>query len=67
MSSPINGHISEETHVEELRDLLDIVNEVIEENEELKRPNFSFAPIWIASCIVAYVYGITMGLYMCSK
>lgn len=39
----------------------------VEVVEEVKKPDFSLAPLWIATCIVGYVYGITFGLYMSCK
>jgi hypothetical protein len=41
--------------------------ELLEENDKLKKPDFSLAPLWAATCFVAYLYGVTLGLYMCSK
>ena len=38
-----------------------------EKNEQLKKPDFSLAPLWLMTCIIAYLYGVTLGLYMCSK
>ena len=35
--------------------------------EELSKPNWTLAPVWFATCVVSYIYGVTLGLYMCSK
>ncbi len=42
-----------------------------EENEkliqELSKPDWSLAPVWFMTCVLAYLYGVTLGVYMCSK
>ena len=50
------------------------IEELIHENEEqellideLSKPDWSLAPVWIMTCVLAYLYGVTLGLYMCSK
>lgn len=40
---------------------------LLDENTQLRKPDFSLAPLWIMTCVVAYIYGVTLGLYMCSK
>lgn len=50
------------------------ITELIHESEEqeklieqLSKSDWSLAPVWIMTCVLAYLYGTTLGLYMCSK
>lgn len=33
--------------------------------EQLSKSDFSLAPVWIMTCVLAYIYGMTLGLYIC--
>lgn len=54
-----------------LRDgLLEVIEEMEEQEKtiaELSKPDWSLAPVWLMTCILAYIYGVTLGVYMYSK
>jgi hypothetical protein len=54
-----------------LRDgLLEVIEEMEEQEKtiaELSKPDWSLAPVWFMTCVLAYIYGVTLGVYMYSK
>ena len=52
----------------------DCVSELLEENDSLKKqvnelqaPDFRYMPLAIVVAILSYLYGITLGVYVCPK
>lgn len=48
------------------------IEELIHESEEqerlieqLSKSDWSLAPVWVMTCVLAYIYGMTLGLYIC--
>ena len=52
---------------EELYDVMHKMMNIIESSQQPEELNWSFVPVWIMSFIIVYLYGVTLGLYMCPK
>jgi hypothetical protein len=51
-------------------EIMELVRESEEQEkhiERLSKPDWTLAPAWVMTCVLAYLYGLTLGLYMCSK
>lgn len=59
------------TELVEMREgILQLIEELEEQEKtiaELAKPDWSLAPVWFMTCVLAYLYGVTFGVYMSSK
>ena len=54
-------------YVETLEDLIHTSEERDKLIQTLSNPNWSLAPLWFMVYVLVYLYGVTLGLYMCHK
>ncbi len=52
---------------EKIYDLLEDFEEQEETIRKLSQPSVPVIALWTMTCVVSYLYGVTLGLYMCSK
>lgn len=52
---------------EKIYDLLEDFEEQEETIRKLSQPSVPVIALWTMTCVVSYIYGVTLGLYMCSK
>ena len=54
-------------NLETIEKLLSELNEAVHE-EPVEKPSFKIEMIGFAvACVLSYIYGVTLGLYMCPK
>jgi hypothetical protein len=53
--------------IDETEQVFDDIDWLIEEHERLRKPDFRYLPLAVVVVILSYLYGITLGVYMCPK